>query len=147
MDQQAPMAASAALIGGRLERRRYGVGQRRGAPRFQVDPDDLRGPVRVVSPILRYLVVAPYAGAAGFTEPHLYFYVPWVHESNVEIAASIDNHRTMTGYTLRARHQCNEPFDARLLHEPEIDDVVDVTKRIHVGPAHLLERRVDENTS
>src|SRR4030095_3350312 len=68
-----------------------------------------------------------------------------IDERRRKCAARVDDHGARAAFvraTLRIEPVC--PFDARLLHVLEVDDVVDVAKRIHVAPADVLERRVDE---
>jgi hypothetical protein len=68
-----------------------------------------------------------------------------INERDNEIAGSVHDHRAMAAVVaLPACHRI-DPFDPRLFHVAEVDGVVDVAEHVHVAPAQLLQRRVNQH--
>src|SRR5438105_851887 len=77
-----------------------GIGYRHAAAARKVDPDDLRGALRIFAAVHRELVVAADARAAEVAQVHPHFDVTGVDERREECATRIDDHRAGAGIRL-----------------------------------------------
>ncbi len=127
------------------EQRKHARRQWDGTARRPVGPDHARGAVRVTLFADHEIVVAANARASRIADGHAHVDVGRINERDNEIAGSVHDHRAMAAVVaLPARHRI-DPFDPRLFHVAEIDGVVDVAEHVHVAPAQLLQRRVNQH--